>query len=76
MNWIELHTDTSASEQLSFLDGPQIVSLCANNGCTAVACTDRNSILSWSDTLKPHTQGDIIKHRKGVADGTEIRRGI
>ena len=30
----------------------------------------------WSDTLKPHTQGDIIKHRKGVADGTEIRRGI
>ena len=26
MNWIELHTDTSASEQLSFLDGPQIVS--------------------------------------------------
>ena len=47
MNWIELHTDTSASEQLSFLDGPQIVSLCANNGCTAVACTDRNSILSY-----------------------------
>ena len=31
---------------------------------------------NWSDTLKPHTQGDIIKHRKGVADGTEIRRGI
>lgn len=33
-------------------------------------------IENWSDTLKPHTQGDIIKHRKGVADGTEIRRGI
>ena len=32
--------------------------------------------MNWSDTLKPHTQGDIIKHRKGVADGTEIRRGI
>ena len=48
MNWIELHTDTSASEQLSFLDGAQIVSLCAQNGCTAVACTDRNSIL-WSE---------------------------
>lgn len=47
MNWIELHTDTSASEQLSFLDGAQIVSLCAQNGCTAVACTDRNSILSY-----------------------------
>ena len=47
MNWIELHTDTSASEQLSFLDGAQIVSLCAKNGCTAVACTDRNSILSY-----------------------------
>lgn len=47
MNWIELHTDTSASEQLSFLDGAQIVSLCAQNGCTAVACADRNSILSY-----------------------------
>ena len=47
MNWIELHTDTSASERLSFLDGAQIVSLCAQNGCTAVACTDRNSILSY-----------------------------
>lgn len=47
MNWIELHTDTYASEQLSFLDSKQIVSLCAEHGCTAVACTDRNSILSY-----------------------------
>lgn len=47
MNWIELHTDTYCSEQLSFLDSTQIVSLCAKNGCTAVACTDRNSILSY-----------------------------
>lgn len=47
MNWIELHTDTSASERLSFLDGAQIVSLCAQNGGKAVACTDRNSILSY-----------------------------
>ena len=47
MNWIELHTDTSASEQLSFLDGAQIVSLCAKHGCAAVACTDRNSVLSY-----------------------------
>ena len=36
----------------------------------------RENFEKWSDTLKPHTQGDIIKHRKGVADGTEIRRGI
>ena len=35
------------------------------------------SILSaWSDTLKPHTQGDIIKHRKGAADGTKIHGRI
>lgn len=47
MNWIELHTDTISSEQLSFLDGAQIVSLCAKAGCAAVACTDRNSILSY-----------------------------
>ena len=47
MNCIELHTDTYASEQLSFLDGAQIISQCAQNGCTAVACTDRNSILSY-----------------------------
>ena len=30
----------------------------------------------WSDTLKPHTQGDIIKHRKGAADGTKIHGRI
>ena len=47
MNWIELHTDTYGSQQLSFLDGAQIVSLCAKHGCGAVACTDRNSILSY-----------------------------
>ena len=39
-----------------------------------IALVDKTA--RWSDTLKPHTQGDIIKHRKGVADGTEIRRGI
>lgn len=26
----------------------------------------------WSDTIKPYTQGDIMKSRKGVVDGTEI----
>src|SRR5699024_2002603 len=31
---------------------------------------------NWSDTLKPHTQGDIIKHRKGAADGTKIHGRI
>lgn len=33
-------------------------------------------LLEWSDTLKPHTQGDIIKHRKGAADGTKIHGRI
>ena len=32
--------------------------------------------VTWSDTLKPHTQGDIIKHRKGAADGTKIHGRI
>ena len=32
--------------------------------------------MGWSDTLKPHTQGDIIKHRKGAADGTKIHGRI
>ena len=36
----------------------------------------RLSTLNWSDTLKPHTQGDIIKHRKGAADGTKIHGRI
>ncbi|MGO5097629.1 hypothetical protein ACTQ34_17800, partial [Agathobaculum sp. LCP25S3_E8] len=27
----------------------------------------------WSDTIKPHTQGGIMKNRKGVEDGTEIQ---
>lgn len=47
MNWIELHTDTVCSHQLSFLTGEKIVLLSARNGCAAVACTDRNSILSY-----------------------------
>lgn len=33
-------------------------------------------VIVWSDTLKPHTQGDIIKHRKGAADGTKIHGRI
>ena len=35
-----------------------------------------HSNVKWSDTLKPHTQGDIIKHRKGAADGTKIHGRI
>ena len=31
---------------------------------------------TWSDTIKPYTQGDIIKPRKGVVDGTEIHGRI
>ena len=31
---------------------------------------------AWSDTIKPYTQGDIIKPRKGVVDGTEIHGRI
>ena len=27
----------------------------------------------WSDTIKPHTQGGIMKNREGVEDGTEIQ---
>ena len=30
----------------------------------------------WSDTIKPYTQGDIMKPRKGVVDGTEIHGRI
>ena len=30
----------------------------------------------WSDTIKPYTQGDIMKRRKGVVDGTEIHGRI
>ena len=30
----------------------------------------------WNDTIKPYTQGDIMKLRKGVVDGTEIYRRI
>ena len=45
MNWIELHTDTVCSHRLSFLTGEKIVLLSARNGCAAVACTDRNSIV-------------------------------
>ncbi|MGO5097151.1 GntT/GntP/DsdX family permease, partial [Agathobaculum sp. LCP25S3_E8] len=30
-------------------------------------------IVIWSDTIKPHTQGGIMKNRKGVEDGTEIQ---
>ena len=32
--------------------------------------------LAWSDTIKPYTQGDIMKPRKGVIDGTEIHGRI
>ena len=30
----------------------------------------------WSDTIKPHTQGDIMNSRKGVIDGAEINGRI
>ena len=30
----------------------------------------------WNDTIKPYTQGDIMKPRKGVVDGTEIHGRI
>lgn len=30
----------------------------------------------WSDMIKPYTQGDIMKPRKGVVDGTEIHGRI
>ena len=33
-------------------------------------------LLKWSDTIKPYTQGDIMKPRKGVVDGTEIHGRI
>ena len=39
------------------------------------ACCEQG-LKAWSDTLKPHTQGDIIKHRKGAADGTKIHGRI
>lgn len=39
-------------------------------------CSKELMKYSWSDTLKPHTQGDIIKHRKGAADGTKIHGRI
>ena len=32
--------------------------------------------IDWSDTIKPYTQGDIMKLRKGVVDGTEIHGRI
>ena len=30
----------------------------------------------WSDTLKPYTQGDIMKLRRGVKNGAEIHGRI
>ena len=33
-------------------------------------------LMKWSVTIKPYTQGDIMKPRKGVIDGTEIHRRI
>ena len=47
--------------------------LCMRN-CPARAITLRNG--KWSDTIKPYTQGDIMKPRKGVVDGTEIHGRI
>jgi len=45
----------------------------------ATLCKEYDSWLNeknWSDTIKPYTQGDIMKPRKGVVDGTEIHGRI
>lgn len=45
-------------------------------GCAQNLGVGYSTLTKWSDTLKPHTQGDIIKHRKGAADGTKIHGRI
>ena len=47
MNWIELHTNSRYSEELSMIEPHQLISMCANTGCHTVAITDRNSVFSY-----------------------------
>lgn len=65
MNWIELHTDTRYSAVLSFFGAEDIVSTCAQNGCKAVAITDRNTV-----------EGYLIAEREAARKGVSLIYGV
>lgn len=65
MNWIELHTDTRYSDVLSFFGAEDIVSTCAQNGCKAVAITDRNTV-----------EGYLIAEREAARKGVSLIYGV
>lgn len=47
MNWIELHTDSITSDDLSLLDMDNLICECARHNCKAVAITCKNSVQDY-----------------------------